>query len=892
MRVTAQEWQTLSPLVDEALDMAVAERRAWVESLPNISPELRVKLYQLVAQHGAPETQNFLEALPLIPELESLARAPVLARNANTESDWRIGDVIGNYTLIRAIGHGGMGDVWLAKRSDGAYQRNVALKLPNADAAPARIRERMLRERDVLASLEHANIARFYDAGVTASGQPFIAMEFVEGDTLSAYVEIKKLSLRDRCKLFLQVLSAVQFAHQRLVVHRDLKPSNIMVRNDGQVALLDFGIAKVLDETSLQGTESQLTRDTGRALTLAYAAPEQVLSEPISTATDVYAAGVLFYELISGARPFAAHEKNMAAMIRAYDAPIKAMPKPAGRDLNAIVARALRREANDRYQSAAAFSDDIKRYLDDQPVVAVQGARWYSFWKFVKRQQVAIGVAAIGLAGASALTVSALTQREISKSSISHAETIEKLFGGLLDGVDPELAKNKVFTVKEILDEATKSLDVSKLSSRQLELVLRLADLYDTAGDTQASLRLLNEYLQTTRKLGDAESEAFVLAQLVLDYVKVDDLPRARKLLVELSSRSIRDVRLKLLTTHARMELANASLEFADAVSSFDEIASVLSLSSDVSGMTVANIFQAHGYALTHINRLDPAETSYLTAARYYEKAGPHGFLLSNLMSVKLAEIYYRRGQYEHALTKVRPALHALKLQLPASHRFLLSAQYVNASTLTYSGNLRLARLAVDDYANATKDNEAHRRIAELLSVRIRSYLGDCAGVLTAQKIPRVSSELPSDSPSSKSKSTVFRRLIAECHVRTGDYAAAINELRSILEITKSSELSIAYTKSLLAIAHLKQNHLTEARDLFDNSAETIRKLSGPHDTAFIASRAYLALLNKSTSNAEREECAKGIRTYLSWQSGAQTIIDLLTGVTPIENTHSVPIIY
>jgi serine/threonine protein kinase len=517
LRVTAQDWQTLSPLVDVAMDIAVSERRKWVESLTHLTSELREKLFQLVAQHGAPETQQFLETLP---SLETL----LPPRDALTDGDWRTDDVIGSYTLIRAIGHGGMGDVWLAKRSDGAYQRSVALKLPSPDAAPARIRERMLRERDVLASLEHANIARFYDAGVTASGQPFIAMEYIEGFTLSEYAESKKLSVRERCKLFLQVLSAVQFAHQRLVVHRDLKPSNIQVRNDGQVALLDFGIAKVLDETSHLGTESQLTRDTGRALTVAYAAPEQVLSEPISTATDIFSAGALFYELLSGGRPFAAHEKNMAAMIKAYDAPIKAMPSTLGRDLNAIVCRALRREPNDRYESAAAFADDIKRYLDDQPVVAVQGARWYSFSKFVKRQRVVISVGTLGLIAISALGINTLIAREKAHDSAIAAKTVDTLLTGLLSGMSPESSEDRLFSAKELMDQSLRSFANETL---QPSVALRYSDVYRMIGEPQSAVGLIDKALPIAQASNDTNAVVRLHAYKALSQLESSDNDKA-----------------------------------------------------------------------------------------------------------------------------------------------------------------------------------------------------------------------------------------------------------------------------------------------------------------------------------------------------------------------------
>lgn len=499
LRISVEEWQVLSPLIDQALDLSVTERARWLSGQSALAAELREKLKALLRERDAPETGQFMETL-------GSARALAAARDA-TASTLRAGDLVGPYTLLRVVGHGGMGEVWLARRSDGAFQREVALKLPTTDHAPQRMRERLERERDVLASLEQSNIARFYDAGVSAEGQPFIAMEYVDGDTFTAYATARKLDVAARCRLMLQVLGAVQYAHQRLIVHRDLKPSNTLVRGNGQVALLDFGIAKVLDEATGEGTESQLTRETGRALTLAYAAPEQVLALPVTTATDVFACGVLFYELLSGARPFAAHEASLGTMIGAHDAPLKRMHGfkrgAMSRDLNAIVARALRREPNERYVSAAAFSDDIKRFLDDEPVVAVQGARWYAFTKFVKRQRVPLLVAATGTAALTVLGIHAVQQQNLMQRARAQSSSVERLVDGLLAGMSPDNAANQRFTAKELLDRSIGALDNLPIQPR---VALKFADVYHSLGDYDEAVKIIDRALPIALADGDIEA--------------------------------------------------------------------------------------------------------------------------------------------------------------------------------------------------------------------------------------------------------------------------------------------------------------------------------------------------------------------------------------------------
>jgi Transposase DDE domain group 1/Protein kinase domain len=224
--------------------------------------------------------------------------------NVHSADEWE------EVLLLRLIERGGMSEVWLAERTDGFLKRPVALKLPYASAS--HFAQRLFREKDILASLVHPGIARLYDAGVAEGGRLFLALEFVEGEHLSAYCNARALSIRDRIGLFLQVLSAVQYAHSRLVIHRDLKPSNILVTNDGQVKLLDFGIAKLT--TGGEASETELTQLAGRALTLSYASPEQISGQPVTTASDVFSLGVILFELLTGERPFAPARNSRAAL--------------------------------------------------------------------------------------------------------------------------------------------------------------------------------------------------------------------------------------------------------------------------------------------------------------------------------------------------------------------------------------------------------------------------------------------------------------------------------------------------------------------------------------------------------------------------------------------------
>ena len=359
-------WPALSKLLDEALDLPAGEREAWLASLADEHAEHREALLALLATQASIETGDFLAELPKLPE-SSLSAAPA---DAALE-----GARVGPYRLLSQIGEGGMGTVWLAERADGLMARRVALKLPLLTWGGA-LAERMARERSILASLEHENIARLYDAGIDAQGRPFLAMEYVEGVAIDAYCRERALPLGERVALLLQVMAAVSHAHARLVVHRDLKPGNILVTPAGRVSLLDFGIAKLIEGERTQATA--LTELSGRALTLDYASPEQIRGEPLGTGSDIYSMAVVAYEVLSGARPYRL-KRGSAAELEEAIASAEAPPASAATedgalrrqlrgDLDAILNQALKKRPEDRYPTMEAFARDIERWRSGEPV--------------------------------------------------------------------------------------------------------------------------------------------------------------------------------------------------------------------------------------------------------------------------------------------------------------------------------------------------------------------------------------------------------------------------------------------------------------------------------------------------------------------------------------------
>ena len=303
----------------------------------------------------------------------------------------REGDRIGPWQLERLLAEGGMGAVWVAQRADGVMKRTAALKLPRAEWVDRGLKERIARERAILARLQHPAIAVLYDAGVTVEGRPYLALEYVAGVAIDVYSKERDLTVILR--LCVQVIRAVAYAHAQLVIHRDLKPANVLVTADGSPKLLDFGISKLIEGDTPTVDETALTRLAGRPLTLAYAAPEQVLGLPITVAADVYALGVMLFELVTGARLYrAGDQRALEAELLGGDlrkpsetARDKHRAKALKGDLDAVIAKALKREPAERYQTAAALADDLERFLDGQPVQARPDSRAYRLRKFVQR---------------------------------------------------------------------------------------------------------------------------------------------------------------------------------------------------------------------------------------------------------------------------------------------------------------------------------------------------------------------------------------------------------------------------------------------------------------------------------------------------------------------------
>lgn len=525
------DWLRLNGLLEDALALEPADRARWLRELSAPASDLAPLLEQLLGSASSVETHAF-------PRLPS---ALVAFDTRAEQNDKTAGDLIGPYRLIRELGRGGMATVWLADRVDGRLDRQVALKIPAAEWTDRGLAERIRRECAVLASLNHPNIAQLYDAGWSESGLPYMAMEVVDGNPIDKYCIDGALAVRPRVRLFLEVLRAVLYAHAHLVVHRDLKPTNVLVTEEGRVKLLDFGIAKVLTLDETAANDSELTRAGGRPITLAYAAPEQILGGPITTATDIYALGVMFFELLCDRRPF--HDSQFSTA--ATDVSTRADPPLPSRmshnaatarelrgDLDAIACKALQFDPQGRYETAAAFADDLERYLDGRTVRAQRDTPWYRARRFIARNRLAVGAAAAVLAAVVLGLAAALWQANRAQIQAQNATIIDNFVLSIIQQADPDASqqtKEADLVLLRTVDERV-GKQLRDRPDLRFPLHLAIATAYRNRGEDKQAADVLRTALREAEGAHDIAKMDLLRAKVLLGAVTTNDNERARML--------------------------------------------------------------------------------------------------------------------------------------------------------------------------------------------------------------------------------------------------------------------------------------------------------------------------------------------------------------------------
>ncbi len=530
----AERWARVGEILDAVLDAGTAEREQILDERCAGDAGLRAEVESLLRAEAVADAR--LEA----PALEwAGALADGCGFDAAAPEHVR-GERIGPWRLVEEIGRGGMGTVWRAERADGAYEQPAALKLIRRGLDSDAILARFVGERSILARLQHPHIARLIDGGIAGDGRPYFAMELVEGEPITDWCDRRRLSVRDRIRLLLSAIDAVQYAHQQLVVHRDLKPSNILVTAAGEVKLLDFGIAKVLDASAGRADAATMTQFGFRMLTPEYAAPEQLRGEAVTTATDVYALGVLLYELLTGLRPTAARGQRGAAAEAPNEASVRAPTRPSTQvsdavarlrasttprlrrnlrgDLDTIVLRALHEEPERRYRTAEALRRDLLRHLAGRPVHARPDSRWYRLRKFVARHRTGVVAAALVAASlAAGLVATAWQARRAELRALEagrqaqRAEEVKAFLITVFESGGPREWRGKEPTARELLDAGAKRVDEELAGNPELhaEMQAIIGELYFDQGRLDPAERLLRSSLEQRRELSGEDSESY-----------------------------------------------------------------------------------------------------------------------------------------------------------------------------------------------------------------------------------------------------------------------------------------------------------------------------------------------------------------------------------------------
>ena len=521
---SATPWARILALLDDALELEPAQQLAWLAAMAAEDAALAARLRELLALHATNRASAFMERSPL-----------------DSQEDL-LGGQIGPYLIERFLGRGGMGSVWLGRRNDGKFEGRAAIKVLErrgcGDDAAGRIRH----EASLLARLSHPHIARLLDAGARESGQPYLILEYVEGEPIDSYCAARSIPLPARLGLFLTMLDAVAHAHAHLVVHRDLKPSNVLVTPEGTVKLLDFGIA------SLQSGSPAGEDVVPRALTPGYAAPEQLRGEPVTTASDVYALGVLLHVLVTGAHPFGEHDTTRTELMRAT---LCEDPQPAsGRlsgaadrrrvrgDLDSIIAHALSRDPSRRYSTAADFAADVRAYLGNFPVRARPARRAYIAHKFAQRHWggvLSVLLTLLVLLGASVITtlqsLEARRQRDFARTQLGRAEAINELNYYVINDAG---AEGQPMTVRGLLARAERVLERQRLNdANRVALLASIGQEYEAQDDHASGLRILSEAYALSRPLSDPSARAQAACTLAYSLAQESASPRSNALIEE-----------------------------------------------------------------------------------------------------------------------------------------------------------------------------------------------------------------------------------------------------------------------------------------------------------------------------------------------------------------------
>ncbi|MEW6207040.1 MAG: serine/threonine-protein kinase [Acidobacteriota bacterium] len=783
MEETSERYQKIKQLFNAAIDLDPEERLAFLDDASEGDQSVRLAVEKLLLARE--QSEGFIET----PAVAFVAQS-LLGETAERR--------IGQYRIIREIGHGGMGTVYLAERDDDEYHKQVAIKVVRRGLDTRDILRRFRNERQILARLDHPNIARLLDGGTTSEGLPYFVMEHIEGLPLIEYCERNDISTTERLRLFRSVCSAVQFAHQNLVIHRDIKPGNILVTSDGTPKLLDFGIAKILEPAE----NDQATRTEFRAMTPEYASPEQIKGETVTTSSDIYSLGVLLYQLLTGHRPYRLKTTTIDEITRAVCEQEAERPSSIIRkekenqklsrrlkgDLDNIVLKALRKEAERRYSSVEQFSEDLRRHLAGLPCIARKDTFAYRSAKFIRRNKVAVSAAALILMTLVAGIVTtfwqarraeresraATEERDRARREQAKAERINAFLQQMLAYANPSWyapgkGKARDLTVLEALDEASRKIESELHDQPEIK-----AEIHTTIGDTYRAIGRLDraephfesalelrralfgeDHIKTAESLfylGGVRSLRGNAGEAERLYRQALDIQRRRD-----EGNNLPYIMLDLVS------LLSSKDEFIEAESLLIEAQEIFRQRYGEDHITAAIVREYLGATYYQWGDIEKAETHLREAMRLYAKTpdSQTGSAIRHLSSIQMT-----RGNHKEALALISEAYDIYRKTHGEWHPFTASlflslahSRYLQSKTARAKREVEKAIAIYNERMSAGRNEAPSVGMAALLSLTGQHARAEA---IISEALKRHIREMPKDG-----------RVVAETKVAMGECLVA-----------------------------------------------------------------------------------------------------------------------
>lgn len=881
-------WPRLSELLDRLLEADTGTRAQLIEQARREDPALAAAAEDLLQAHEQAAAGDFL-ATPVLQ-----AWAP------------RAGQRLGAWELQSVLGEGGMGTVWLGRRADGRYESPVAIKFPNQLIGSPEAFERFRREGQILGTLHHPLIAALLDAGATPQGQPYLVMAYVEGERIDRHCDAQRWDLRQRVALIVRLLDAVDHAHRHLVVHRDLKPANVLVDADGTPHLLDFGIAKLVsaDDTG----DATLSRH-GTPMTPGYAAPEQIVGASVSTSTDIYALGVVLYELLTGCHPAGPGAKDVEQQRRALlldEVPpaFKALQgltpaeqetiaahrqsRPAQLvqalrgDLSALLSKCLAADPDQRYRSAHDLSIDLQAWLDGRPVLAREQSRRYRWSRWVKRNRRSVAAAGVAAVAASGLGLLAWDRHQAAQVQAAQSTAVGQLLQNVFAGMSPDTAAERRFSALELLDRAEAFLRAGGESASPIrgQTLWKMAELYEEVGAHDRSAKIYLEAEAEALARGDVAAQAEALLQLADAHLRSNDMAASKAALQRIPE-SVRHQPL----VHARIETISGDhlldeARLADAIAALERGQASLRLVSPPDALWWSRNAQVLGNALRRHHQLPAAREQFERSLQWHQRRLPRSHVDELLVQVDLASVDSWMGRYGQAATAMEPLLAELRNRLGAQRDHTVATACELAYAQMRSGNFeragQLARQVIEETRTSPELQDLVNPMTLVLA-RIQSYRGEHAAAISAFGSALAAVEKRKGPVNSYTEP--IRRILAEAHLRAGHDAEAMAILTRVeanqVRLSGDDHPTVAITRVLLGVAHARQGDPQAAMRLWKPALPSLQKQYGEEHPFMLVARAYGALAPEAPES-ERRQLAARLRRELAWQPGAGDLAERL----------------